>query len=433
VRKIPLILWVLGSLVIFASAASAHESRTTLVSVATSGVQANGRSDWSSISANGRWIAFHSWATNLVAHDTNGVADVFVRNLHTGKTMLASVSSSGEQGNSDSTTPDISANGRWVSFESSATNLVPNDRDGFEDDIFVHNMRTGETRLVSRSSSGEQANAISFYSQLSADGHRIGFISLADNLVPGDNNGCYDVFVRDLVTGKIRLVTQSSSGKIGNDCSFFFSISADGHRVAFDSDATNLVPGDTNDHSDIFVHDMHTGQTSLVSVSRSGEQGDATSAFPSISPDGRAVAFQFFGDNLIPNDDNGSSDILVSHIRTGRLQVASVNGAGEEGNSDSFGFSALSNHHVAFESAASNLVADDGNPWADVFVHNLRTGSTRLVSVSSSGQPADYLSFNPSISTDGSMVTFTSLSDNLVPNAPNGDADVFVHVFGGAP
>jgi hypothetical protein len=403
------------------------------VSVATSGAQANGRSDWSSISANGRWVAFESRATDLPVQDNNGsVEDVFVQNLRTSKTMLVSVDSFGLQGNADSFEPDISADGRWVSFQSSATNLVPNDA-GFDDDIFVHNARSGETRLASMNSSGEQANSVSFFSQLSSDGHRIGFISLANNLVPGDDNGCYDVFVRNLTTGKTTLISQSSSGEIGNDCSVFFSISADGHRVAFESEATNLVPGDTNDHRDIFVHDMRTGETSLVSVSQSGEQGNASSAFPSMSPDGRAVAFQFFGDNLITNDNNGSSDILVSHLRTGRLQSASVNGSGEQGNSDSFGFSALSNHHAAFESAASNLVADDRNPWADVFVHNLRKGTTRLVSMSSSGQPADYLSFHPSISADGSMVTFTSLSDNLVPNAPNGDADVFVHGFGGAP
>jgi Tol biopolymer transport system component len=310
---------------------------------------------------------------------------------------------------------------------------VPDDHNGFESDIFVHNMISGETRLVSLNSSGEQANRSSFGSQLSADGHRVAFISIANNLVPDDNNDCYDVFVRNLITGKTTLVSQSSSGQIGNDCSFFFSLSADGKRVAFDSEATNLVAGDTNDHRDIFVHDMGTGETSLVSVTRSGEQGNATSASPSISPDGRTVAFHFFGDNLTTNDNNAASDILVSQLRTGTLQLASVSSSGEQGNDGSFGQSALSNHRVAFESAASNLVPHDGNPWVDVFVHDLRTGTTRLVSVTSSGRPANYLSFRPSISIDGRRVTFTSLADNLVTNEPNGDADVFLRVLGAAP
>ena len=290
---------------------------TERVSADSSGVQGDGVSDLAAISADGRYVAFESRADNLVPGDTNGANDVFVHDRQTGVTERVSVGSTGTEGNGECSYPSISADGRYVAFDSDATNLVPGDTNG-SGDVFVHDRQTGVTERVSVDSAGTQGNGESGVESvpISADGRYVAFYSYASNLVPGDTNGVPDVFVHDRLTGGTERVSVDSAGTQGNGWSVHASISADGRYVAFDSDATNLVPGDTNGYRDVFVHDRLTGVTERVSVDSTGSQGDGHSDpfySPSISADGRYVAFESDATNLdlVLGDTNGYRDVFV--------------------------------------------------------------------------------------------------------------------------
>ena len=283
---------------------------TSRVSVASDGTQGNDGSVSSSISADGRYVAFYSYASNLVSGDTNGRLDVFVHDQQTGQTSRVSVASDGAQGNHNSYFSSISADGRYVAFFSGASNLVPGDTDGWGD-VFVHDQQTGQTSRVSVASDGAQGNHNSYFSSISADGRYVAFDSYASNLVPGDTNGALDVFVHDRQTGQTSRVSVASDGTEGSGSSEYPSISADGRYVAFFSEASNLAPGDTNGVDDIFMHDRQTGQTNRVSMASDGTQGNAESRYPSISADGRYVAFHSGASNLVPGDTNGVADVFV--------------------------------------------------------------------------------------------------------------------------
>ena len=242
---------------------SGYSSSITRVSVANDGTQGNGEaySLFPSISADGRFVAFGSEATNLVPDDTNGKSDIFVHDRETGQTTRISVASDGSQADGvQSGGSSISADGRFVAFASYATNLVPGDNND-KADIFVHDRETGQTTRVSVAGDGSQGNGGSFYPSLSADGRFLAFTSSSTNLVSGDTNEKSDIFVHDRQTGQITRVSVASDGSQGNDSCDYPSISADGRSVVFSSYSTNLVPGDTNNKADVFVHDRETGQT----------------------------------------------------------------------------------------------------------------------------------------------------------------------------
>jgi Tol biopolymer transport system component len=406
--------------------------QTTRVSVSSTGDQGN-VSGYPSISADGRYVAFESYASNFVPGDTNGCRDVFVHDRQTAATTRVSVSSAGEQGNNASYYPSISADGRYVAFESAASNLVPGDTNGC-DDVFVHDRQTAATTRVSVSSAGDQGNYGSRYPSVSSDGRYVAFDSLATNLVPGDTNGKYDVFIHDRQTGATTRVSVSSAGDQGNSHSSDPLISADGRYVAFDGLATNLVPGDTNGYGDVFVHDRQTGATTRVSVSSAGAQGNGSSSYPSISADGRYVAFESSATNLVPGDTNNKWDVFVHDRQTAATTRVSVSSAGAQGDGSSGGsYSYTSNsisadgRYVALYSYATNLVPGDTNGNYDVFVHDRQTAVTTRVSVSSAGEQGYGSSYHPSISADGRYVAFDSSASNLVPGDTNGSRDVFVH------
>ena len=234
----------------------------TRVSVDSAGNQGNqgpGYLSYASISPDGRFVAFESPASNLVPGDTNSSLDIFVRDTLTNTTTRVSVDSAGNQGLGHSASPSISADGRFVAFYSDATNLVPGDTNNAKD-IFVRDTLTNTTSRVSVDSAGNQANEDSENGSISADGRFVAFDSFATNLVPGDNtNNANDIFVRDTLTNTTTRVSVDSAGNQGNSGSYSASISADGRRVAFDSYSSNLVPGDTNNTLDLFVSD--TGNT----------------------------------------------------------------------------------------------------------------------------------------------------------------------------
>jgi Tol biopolymer transport system component len=396
------------------------------VSVASDGTQGNGDSFDGSISADGRYVAFASKASNLVAGDTNGKQDIFVQDRQTGQTTRVSVASDGAQGNGDSGQPVISADGRFVAFYSSASNLVPGDTNGVED-VFVHDRLTGQTTRVSVASDGAQGNGPSWGPSISGDGRFVAFESRASNLVPGDTNDTTDVFVHDRLTGQTMRVSVASDGREGNSYSWLARISADGRFVVFTSDASNLVPGDTNGTWDVFVHDRQTGQTTMVSVAPDGTPGNGRSIGVSISGDGRFVAFMSEASNLVAGDTNGTWDVFVRDRLTGQTTRVSVASDGTQGNASSSG-GALSGdgRFVVFSSIASNLTPGDTNGAMDVFVHDRQTGQTTMVTVASDGAQGNADSSGAAISADGRFVVFTSRASNLVPGDTNGTWDIFV-------
>jgi Tol biopolymer transport system component len=403
---------------------------TTRVSVASEGTEGNYQSWVASISADGRYVAFHALASNLVPGDTNNDYDVFVHDRVTGATTRVSVASDGTQANGVSSYAALSADGRYVAFNSFATNLVPGDTNN-NPDIFVHDRQTGTTTRVSVASDGTEGNGASSYPSISADGRYVAFNSLSWNLVPDDTNNQNDVFVHDRLTGATTRVSVASDGAQGNNQSWIFSsISADGRYVAFYSSASNLVPADTNGMDDVFVHDRQTGATTRVSVASDGTQGNNWSIWPAISADGRYVAFQSFASNLVPADTNAKYDVFVHDCVTGTTARVSVATAGTQGNghSGSYGLSVSADgRYVAFESRASNLVPADTNGQKDVFVHDCDTGVTTRASVASDGAQGNGGSQWPSISADGRFVAFDSGATNLVPGDGNSANDVFVH------
>ena len=397
------------------------------VSVDSTGAEGDFGSFNPSASSDGRYVAFDSDATNLVAGDTNGRLDVFVHDRQTGATARVSVDSNGVRGDNDSFVPSISSDGRYVAFGSRATSLVSGDTNAMRD-IFVHDRQAGSTTRVSVDSSGAQGDNGSFLASISSDGRYVAFQSDATNLVAGDTNTQTDIFVRDRQTGATTRVSVDSNGTQGNVSSIAPSISADGWYVAFESAANNLVTGDTNSLSDIFVHDRQTGSTTRVSVDSSGAQGITGSEAPSISADGRYVAFYSTATNLVSGDTNITWDVFVHDRQTGTTTRVSVDSTGAESDGWS-GDPSISadGRYVAFGSEATNLVAGDTNALADIFIHDRQTGATTRVNVDSSGvQSAIDSSRFPSISADGSYVSFESDAANLVIGDMNFDADIFL-------
>jgi Tol biopolymer transport system component len=406
--------------------------QTILVSRHTDGTQGGTASLLPSISADGRYVAFASGSSNLVNSDENGTEDIFVHDRLTGQTSLVSRHTNGAQGNGKSSEPSISADGRFIAFRSEASNLA----DGAlnrQINIFVHDRQTGQTTLVSRHNNGTQGNGASLRPSISASGRFVAFDSASTNLVDGDTNERVDIFVHDLQTGQTSRVSRHTNGTQTNENSMFPSISADGRFVAFNSRASNLVDSDMNGVADIFIHDRQTGVTNLVSRHTNGRQGNADCIWASISADGRLIAFDSWSFTLVDGDTNMSSDVFVHDRQTGQTTRVSRHGYGTQGNGESKQPAiSADGRFVTFRSVASNLV-DSGTVNCpsefcfDIFVHDRHTGWTTLVSRHTNGTPGDYQSWTSSISANGRFVAFDSFATNLVDNDSNRNYDVFVH------
>jgi Tol biopolymer transport system component len=404
---------------------------TTWVSKDSDGNEGNSWSEDPSISADGRYVTFGSISDNLVPNDSNWTSDVFVHDRERGETTRVSVDSDGNEANGYSMSPSISANGRYVVFSSRADNLVQEDTNGSYD-IFAHDRETGETTRVSVDSRGNEGSSSSGFPALSADGRYVVFSSVAKNLVRRDFNGADDIFVHDRETGETIRVSVDSDGNEANSYSQGPpSISPDGRFVAFESRADNLVPDDTNGSMDIFVHDREMGKTTRVSIDSGGNQANSWSYRPSISAEGRHVAFETVADNLVPDDTNDSRDICVHDRETGETIRVSVDSDGKQSNEDSWGSSiSADGRYVAFTSRANNLVPQDTNEVGDVFVHDYEIGEIIRISVNSNGDEANYISNFPSISAEGSFVAYESMATNLVPEdtySSYWDYEIFVH------
>ena len=419
---------------------------TTRVSVDSRGVQGNGQSDGVCISADGRYIAFTSYATDLVPGDTNGMPDVFVRDRRSGTTERVSVGTGGFQGNDESWLGGMSADGRYVVFSSYSTNLFAGDTNGASD-AFVHDRVTGATELLSVDSRGVLGNDSTYGGPLSDDGRFVTLISFASNLVPGDTNGVADVFVRDRVLGVTERVSVSSTGEQaapGFDDETSCAISADGRFVAFVSDAGNLVPGDTNADPDVFVRDRLLATTERVSVSSTGSQQNYDSGyeglFCAISADGRSVIFNSIAADLVPGDTNGVFDLFLHDRLTGTTERIDVSSRGEQADQGAFWAVASvtgDDRYVAFVSAATNLVPDDTNGHPDVFLRDRVAGTTERVNLRWDGAPTNGWSYPdwepPAISRNARFIAFASSADDLVPDDTNRQTDIFVRDRFGSP
>ncbi len=462
------LLLVLGIVFLVLAGGIAWSQVTDRVSVDSAGVEGNNASTAPSTSSDGRYVAFESQADNLVANDTNTDKDIFVHDRQTGATTRVSILSDGTtQGDDRSYSPSISSDGRYVAFESIATNLlgVGNDDNDWSD-IFVHDRdadgdgiydEPAEVSTVRVSVVSDETESIdpSNNPSISSDGRYVAFESGGElDLMAIEFLLFPDVFVHDRDTdgngiydepGEVSTIRMSedSDGNEANGASSSASISSDGRYVAFESIADNLVAGDTSfllgGSRDVFVRDRDADgdgiydeagaiSTVRVSVRSDGTEADQASAAPSISGDGRYVAFVSDATNLVANDTNGSTDVFVHDLQTGTTTRASVDSADVEGNGIS-NFPSISSdgRYVAFESDATNLVADDTLGFSDVFVHDRQTGVTTRASVDLAGVEGNGNSNSPSMSADGKSVIFQSDADNLVAGDTNTAPDIFIH------
>ena len=384
-----------------------------------------------SISANGRYVVFESTADNLVAGVTSDEGDIFIRDRVAGKTHLVSISSEGTKANRSSVDPRISADGRCIAFWSRANNLVPNDTN-HEYDLFVRDRITHTTRRVNVSSEGKQTTGYhwGWPVSISANCRYIAFISDASNLVNDDTNNVSDIFVHDRIAGTTERVNVSSTEEQANHgANYSPSISADGRYVVFASYATNLVSNDTNNEGDLFVRDRIAGTTERVNVSSTEEQANrgVWSGEIAISANGRYVVFGSYATNLVADDTNNEHDVFVRDRQSGTTQRVNITSEGEQTHSfASFNFISADGRYVFFNSRATNLAPGNSNGWPYIYVRDLFEGTTeRIVLRNGKWQvPGDT---GPSIFAGGLYFVFASRSSVLVPNDTNGASDIFLY------
>jgi Tol biopolymer transport system component/lysophospholipase L1-like esterase len=404
----------------------------TRVSVASDGTEANDHSQSAPvISSDGRYVVFSSLASNLVTGDTNETYDIFVHDNQTHATSRVSVATNGTEGNAGSTEPTISADGRYIMFASTSSNLVQGDTNESYD-IFLHDMQTGETKLVSVNTDGVQANNASLYPAISADGRYFAFSSFATNLVTFYNNPVImQVYRHDMLTGTTIPISVTLNGGWGLDHSYANAVSADGRYVLFTSYVNELVPGDTMPNGvDVFVRDVQTGTTTLVSVNSDGVQENASSdLFAHMSADGRYIAFSSQATNLVPfsGDDSGWMKAFVHDMQTGETVSVATDSNGLPAYTAYASSISSDGRFVAFATSSPNLVPGDTNGQFDAFVHDMQTGNTTRVSLASNCAEGNQTSANPSISANGEYVAFDSVADNLVAGDTNQVMDIFVY------
>jgi Tol biopolymer transport system component len=461
-----------------------HDRRSGLterVSTSSGGAQADLSSFSLQLSGSGRYVVFDSAASNLTAAATSGL-EVYRKDRKTGQTLRVSVSSSGFLGGDLSGVPSISGDGNLVAFSSFASNLVPGDTNG-RVDCFVRDIVAGTTRRVSVASDGTQADGDSVRPSLSGDGRRLSFVSRATTLHPeastsarrayihelgsattrvvssgagasvasatlgrrsrwlcllgsglldGAGSGGADLVLHDLDKGLFESASASGPGVVANGPSRLGGtapcLSRDGRWSVFVSDATNLVPRDLNGVRDAFLGGVGFRRTQRLSLSSSGAEADGASSGGCLAGRGRFAAFSSVATNLVFADGNGVQDIFVRDIHRGLTERVSLSSTGVAGNGASHSPAlSASGRFVAFVSDASNLVQDDGNGVADIFVRDTASGTTRRVSVAGDGSEADAACGGPVLSANGRFVAFHSSATNLVAGDLNGVLDVFLH------
>jgi hypothetical protein len=452
-RVLVALLVGLAGWLVWSPPAAAQSGELMLADTSDRGVKANqpGHDPW--LSADGTKVAFWTEATNLDPADTDSVADVYVKDLVTGDITLASTSDAGVKGSATSGGGRgafwgvaLSADGTKVAFVSAATNLDPASTG--EPELYVKDLVTGDITLASTSDAGVVGIQGGINPILSADGTRVGFTSASNNLDPADRGVGWDVYVKDLVTGDLTLVSRSTAGPKGNGSSVIGAMSPNGQRVVLASNATNFSPRDTDSLSDVYLKNLVTGGMALLSTSDAGVKGNASS-YPTSLANGK-VAFVSMATNLDPTDADPNQDVYVKGVVTGDLTLVSTSNPGEHG--DAFGGGLSSDGALSvFQSFASNVDHSvDPDNHADVWVRDLTTGAVTLVSASESGVKGNGDSFlqltlvcslfgcnrriwaitmlvpTGMISADGSRVVFLSNATNLDDADRDEQTDVYV-------
>ncbi|MEU7040461.1 hypothetical protein AB0A77_05300 [Streptomyces varsoviensis] len=406
------------------------------MSVAADGTQAAGGSYTEGVSANGRYVVFTSAAANLVPGDTNGVDDVFVKDLRTKKVERVSVATGGAQADSRSSGAAISADGRYVAFNSDAANLVPGDDNG-ADDVFVRDRRTGRTERVSVGTATGPQLYNAWMPAISADGSVVAYASRRADLVPGDTNNAQDIFAYDRDTHTTRRVSVASDGAQADGPSTAPVISADGRHVAFTSRASNLDPGTPTAKESgkpsvakpreypSFVHDLRTGRTRALTVDSQGRT--AGGSVTSLSADGRYAVFHSYWPNVVPQTPTREGRIYLRDLREGSTTLESLAGDGSRPDSASYGGKLADGGRLLFfHSSATNLVPGDINNAADIFVRDLETGRVELVSLADDDSQSTTWTDAVDVDAAGRIAVFDSDDSHLVAGDTNGAADVFV-------
>lgn len=399
------------------------KGKTVTILQPQGGLSPDGSSSRPVLARKARSAAFRSEATNLVPGDADPLADIVVVRMRKDAVHCASVATDGTKANGASDKPALDAYARRVAFTSEADNLVAGDLNGVTD-IFVRDVLSGQTERVSVASDGTEANGPSDDPALSCPGTLVVFSSHATNLVPGDTNGASDIFVHDRRRGETRRVSVAADGSQANGHSTRPELSNTGHWMTFVSDATNLVPGDLNGQPDVFVCNLRTGAIELVSLATDGTQANAASARPAISANGRFIAFESAATNLDPADGFAGVDVFVRDRRHGRTGLASGSASGPADGPSTYASLSASGRWIAFASAATNLVAGDTNGCIDVFRKNLRKGSVDRLSVSSDGEQGDDNSIQPSLSGQGRYALFATRACNILPVPGDGQWQV---------
>jgi Tol biopolymer transport system component len=414
---------------------------TVRASVSTTGVQPNARCEEAAVSGDGRFVVFTTVATNLGTAVSPDFTQVYRRDLATGVTEMVSVDPALAPGDDSSSRPAISFDGRFVAFQSYATNLLG----GAEPvpHVYIRDMNAPAataTSIVSQDAAGNPGDDYSAGPSISADGRYVAFESLATNFGDTHGSGVLKIYRKDRTTGEVIPISVTSTGDDPTvdavDGSVTPSISADGSVVAYASDCSDIVAGDTNTFIDIFVATVGGGgtvTTVIASPNTTGGVADESSFNPSLSGDGLFVAFHSKATNLIPLDTNDVIlDVFVYSVTLNTVTLVSKNSQGiqAETPADSQHASISSNGRlIAFQSVASNLVPGDTNLSSDIFVHDTWTGVTERVSVDTSNIQAGVSqnSFAPSISADGKAVAFTSKAA-FVKDDTNGLDDVYARL-----
>jgi hypothetical protein len=405
------------------------------VTVAYDGGLANNESNLGlACSSDGRYVAFASAASNIIAGDTNARYDIFWRDTRDHVTKLVSASVDG------TFTPkgalnycDMTPDGRYVVFCSDGSTFVPTDTNGTYD-VFRRDMFSEETTLVSTASDGTQGNDQSDEGSISDDGRYVVFFAVASNLFPNDTNNRQDCVVKDLVSGQTTNASRTYDGGLGNGHSFYATISGNGRKVAFVSYANNLVPGDSGrvDEANLFVRDLDTGAIDRVDATPAGGESAGTVAFNHCDLDytGKRVAFMSTQTDLVTATVGPATQIFVRDTESHETTVVSraTNGGASDGYA---GYPSISGdgRYVSFVSVATNLVTGDTNGTSDVFLRDMASTSTELLSLNENGQQLDNYTGEQSLSASATAVVFNSAAHNILPPFTGSYSQIYLRVF----
>lgn len=390
---------------------------------------ANGASEGNrqSLSANGRYLLFKSTATNFVPGDTNGLADLFVRDSKTSLIRRVNTSSSGEQANGESGDFALSGSGRYVVFSSLATNLVPNDTNGVRD-VFVKDLVSDSTVRVSMHSDGAQSVVDNEFegmpTSISADGRYVAFLTF-ERLLPRDNNIHNDIYVKDMVTGALDLVSTAGDESLANFRNHHPFISANGRYVVFASQGSNFVPEDTDIGLDVYIKDRVTRQIRLASATAAGVRANNVSEKPVVSADGRYVAFVSYSHDLALPFNAANPDVYIKDMQTGAVQRAQADGNTLLGAIGTEPAISSDGRYLAFQ---LSFYSQATGAMMRLYKRNLATGElTRLDRTSSGTMQISGGIYAPSVSDDGRFVSGHSTNGNITLNDWNGLQDLFVY------